>query len=184
MATTGTIGTFLSSIIFGYIASEVLILSAVTGLAFLYVSIRMIYEGSMRRAPLRATPGNFIPGKGSSKGAIGLIVGILTGILGLGGGYALVPSFIYIFKAPVKLAVGTSLPSFIGMALVSAGFKWYQGYVSPLAALLLGLGTALGAQLGAKLVGKLPSWLIKLMFGAVFLYISLKFILRSLGMVI
>lgn len=77
--------------------------------------------------------------------------------MGLGGGYALVPAFIYILEAPVKLAVGTSLASFISMALVSGGFKLAQGYVDVMAAILLGIGTAIGAQIGARLVPKLPA---------------------------
>lgn len=122
-----------------------------------------------------------MPGTVLSKALIGFIIGILTGIVGLGGGYALVPSFIYLLGSPVKIAVGTSLTSFISMAAISGGFKIVQGVVDVAAALSLGAGTAIGAQIGAKLVPKVPAWLIKLVFGIVFLYVSLKFILDVFG---
>jgi len=152
----------------------------VLGLAFLYVSIRMIYEGSPRGRRIEKT-GNFVPGTTLAKALLGFSIGALTGIVGLGGGYALVPSFIYLLRSPVKITVGTSLTSFISMAAISGGLKIIQGIVDVVAALSLGAGTAIGAQVGARLVPKVPAWLIKLIFGIVFLYISLKFILDVFG---
>ncbi len=183
IAVSGAVGALLGSIIFYYIASNVRILSVVLGVAFLYVSVRMIYEGALRKKP-RVGGGSKVPGSPSSKTLLGFLIGILTGIVGLGGGYALVPSFIYIFKAPIKIAVGTSLASFISMAVISGGIKVYTGHADILAALFLGIGTAVGAQIGARLVPKAPSWAIKLIFGLVFLYVSIRFILSGLHIVI
>ena len=87
----------------------------------------------------------------------------------MGGGYALVPSFIYLLGSTVKIAVGTSLASFISMAVVSGAFKLYQGVVDVVAAIALGIGTILGAQIGARLIKIIPSWAIKAIFGFVFL---------------
>ncbi|MGY0288692.1 MAG: sulfite exporter TauE/SafE family protein [Candidatus Methanodesulfokora washburnensis] len=179
VAIAGALGAALGCYIFTILAGNVGILSLILGLAFLYVSIRMIYEGVKRS--VGAATGNEIPGSANKKGAIGFIIGVLTGIIGLGGGYALVPSFIYLLNAPVKLAVGTSLASFISMAAVSGIVKIVQGYVDIIAALSLGAGTAVGAQVGAKLVPKTPAWAIKLLFGLVFLYVSLKFIFSAFG---
>ncbi|MEM0017190.1 MAG: sulfite exporter TauE/SafE family protein [Candidatus Korarchaeum sp.] len=179
IAVSGAIGAFVGSLLFMFLAGNTSFLSLILGFAFLYVAIRMIYEGLKRFAG--AKEGREIPGSFSKKSALGFLIGVLTGIVGLGGGYALVPSFIYLLGAPVKLAVGTSLASFISMALVSGAFKLAQGYVDVMAAILLGIGTAVGAQIGAKLVPKLPAWLIKLIFGMIFLYVSLKFVLMPLG---
>ncbi len=179
VAISGALGAVIGSILFSYLVGQRVILEFIVGGSFLYVAIRMIYEGIRRRRVEK--PGNKIPGSVWVKCIVGLVIGILTGILGLGGGYALVPTFIYLLHAPTKIAVGTSLASFISMASVSAGFKIYQGLVDALAAITLGIGTAIGAQIGARLVLKAPIWLIKLLFGVVFLYISLKFILDSFG---
>jgi len=180
IAISGAIGAVIGSVLFIYLSSQLRILNLILGLAFLYVSIRMVYEGMKRPKPKPST--GKVPGSVGKKASIGLLIGIITGIVGLGGGYALVPSFIYLLDAGVKIAVGTSLPSFISMAVISGAFKLYQGYVDVLAAIALGIGTVVGAQLGARVVPKAPAWQIKLIFGFVFLYVSLKFIVHGLAL--
>ena len=181
---SGGIGALAGSIAFEYLVERASLLNMVIGLAFTYTSLRMIYEGVRRVSPVSTTYEGKIPGSSTQKGVLGFLIGILTGIVGLGGGYALVPSFIYLLRSPVKIAVGTSLASFIAMSVISAGFKIVAGHVDLYAAVLLGLGTALGAQGGAKLVPRTPSWVIKLLFGLIFLYVSLRFILRGFGILI
>jgi uncharacterized membrane protein YfcA len=66
------------------------------------------------------------------------------------------------------------------MSIVSGGFKLYQGYVDLTASICLGVGTILGAQIGARLIKRVPSWTVKLVFGMVFLYVSIKFIWTGL----
>jgi len=183
VASSGGLGAVVGSLVFQYLTTELSILKMVLGLAFLYMSIRMIYEGLLRGRRVEKT-GNVVPGTTLVKTLIGFGIGTLTGIVGLGGGYALVPSFIYLLGSPVKIAVGTSLLSFISMAAISGGFKIVQGIVDVVAALSLGAGTAVGAQIGARLVPKVPAWLIKLIFGIVFLYVSLKFVFSIFGITI
>jgi uncharacterized membrane protein YfcA len=178
VAVSGAIGAIVGSVIFFYIANQLWLLNLILGFAFLYVALRMIYEGIIKRKMPERT-GNEVPGSKASKGAIGFFIGIITGIVGLGGGYALVPSFIYLLGSAVKIAVGTSLASFITMAVVSGAFKLYQGLVDIIAALCLGIGAVIGAQIGARLVKLVPSWAIKAIFGFVFLYVSLRFILQG-----
>lgn len=175
VAVSGAVGATVGSIIFFYISNQLWLLNVILGFAFLYVSIRMIYEGIFKRM-LPAKQGNEVPGSGFAKATIGFFVGIITGIVGLGGGYVLVPSYIYLLGSPVKIAVGTSLASFISMAVISGAFKLYQGVVDIIAAICLGIGTIIGAQAGARLVKVVPSWAIKAIFGFVFLAVSLKFL--------
>ncbi len=179
VSVSGAIGALAGSVIFLYISRDIWLLSIILGLAFLYVSIRMVYEGILRRK-VEEREGREVPGHNSLKAMIGFLVGIITGVVGLGGGYALVPSFIYILNSPVKIAVGTSLASFISMAVVSGAFKLYQGVVDVIAAVFLGIGTIIGAQIGARLTRIFPSWTIKAVFGFIFLYVSIKFIFQGL----
>lgn len=178
VALSGAFGAVIGSITFFYISSKVWLLNFILGFAFLYVSIRMVYEGIVKRK-MPEKPGNVVPGSGAAKATIGFFIGIITGIVGLGGGYALVPSFIYLLSSPVKIAVGTSLASFISMAVVSGAFKLYQGVVDVIAAICLGVGTIIGAQIGARLTKVVPAWAIKAIFGFVFLYVSLKFVYQG-----
>lgn len=180
VALSGAVGAVVGSVIFLYIADQLWLLNIILGFAFLYVSVRMIYEGVVKRK-IPEKPGSLVPGSNVAKATIGFFIGIITGIVGLGGGYALVPSFIYLLGSPVKIAVGTSLASFISMAIVSGAFKLHQGFVDVIAAIALGVGAIIGAQAGARLTKVVPSWAIKAIFGLVFLYVSLKFIWQGIA---
>ncbi len=166
---SGVLGVGVGSIIFGYIKDYGKLIDLII------VSVRMLYEGLAK--PQQAQPVGTIPGKAGAKGAIGAGIGALTGIIGLGGGYALVPSFIYFLKAPVKLAIGTSMAAFVWMALVGSFFKLYQNVVNIPVAATLGVGAAIGAVYGAKLLQKFNPNVLKTLFGLLFLYVSLKYIL-------
>lgn len=152
----------------------------IVGLAFIWAALRMLYEGLLIRGPA-AAEGKVVPGSGGGKGLLGTLIGFLTGIIGLGGGYALVPSFIYFLKSPVKIAIGTSMASFVSMAIVGSAFKMYQGVVNAPAAIIMGVGAALGAIYGAGLVAKIKASTLKTLFGFLFLYVSLKYIFLYFG---
>ncbi len=171
----GALGAILGSGIFLLLAEKIFILEILMGFAFLYTSLRMVFEGLKREEKTEKKKGQ-ISGSRISMAFLGFSVGILAGLLGIGGGFILVPSFVYLFGSTVKIAVGTSLASFLSIALVSSAFKLYQGVVDLVAALFIGLGAVFGAQLGARLLIKIPSWAIKTIFGFVFLYVSLRFL--------
>jgi len=173
---SGVLGVIIGSIVFGYIKNYGALLDLILGFVFLVVSFRMLYEGVLGRGPKNPNETQ-MPGTTTTKGFLGSSIGFLTGIIGLGGGYALVPSFIYFFEAPVKLAIGTSMASFVWIALVGAIFKIYQGVVNIPVAITLGVGALIGAIYGAKLVAKFKPNALKALFGLLFLYVSLKYIL-------
>lgn len=172
---SGVVGVVVGSFVFGYIKIYGELIDLIIGVAFIIVSVRMLYEGLLGTTPPR--PGNEVPGTMWSKSVLGSCIGFLTGIIGLGGGYALVPAFIYLFKAPMKLAIGTSMAAFVWMALVGAFFKIYQDVVNLPVAIVLGIGALVGAIYGARLVAKLKPNLLKALFGCLFCYVSLKYIL-------
>lgn len=175
VASGGALGAAVGSQIFLYIENRLWVLNLILGFAFLSVSIRMVYEGVVKRSGSERRIQRFF-GSAVVKVAVGFIIGLMTGVVGLGGGYALVPTFIYLLGFPIKIAVGTSLMSLLGMAVVSGIFKLYEGVVDVTAALFLGIGSITGAQLGVRLTRIIPSWAIRAIFGVVFLYVSLRFI--------
>jgi len=172
---SGVLGVVIGSVVFGYIQPYGDVIDLIIGIAFIIVSMRMLYEGLVGKMP--PAQGSTMPGTTLSKTGLGGAIGILTGIIGLGGGYALVPSFVYFMKAPMKLAIGTSMASFVWMALVGAIFKIYQGVVDIPVAVTMGVGALIGAIYGAKLVAKFKPNVLKTLFGLLFLYVSLKYIL-------
>ena len=173
---SGVVGVIIGSIIFAYIKDYGDVIDLIIGVAFILVSLRMLYEGLLGKTP-PPPAGTSMPGTVASKSVLGASVGTLTGIIGLGGGYALVPAFLYFMKAPMKLAIGTSMAAFVWMALVGAAFKIYQGVVNIPVAITLGIGALVGAIYGAKLVAKFKPNVLKALFGFLFLYVSLKYIL-------
>ncbi|MCX8172376.1 MAG: sulfite exporter TauE/SafE family protein [Archaeoglobaceae archaeon] len=173
---TGSLGAIAGSLSFLFLSERLWFLNLLMGIVFLYTSLRMLKE-SLTKEVLEQE-NELTLGFKREKVFLGFFVGLLVGLLGLGGGFILVPGFVYIFGFTMKLAVGTSLASFLSMATVSSLFKLYQGVVDILAVLFLGFGAMIGAQLGAKLLYKTTSRIIKALFGLTFLYISMNFLLR------
>jgi hypothetical protein len=180
IAPAGVVGVIIGSVVFYFISGYGKVIDLIVGLAFLPTAVRMLYEGILRRARVEI-PGDKILGSNGTKAGIGGGVGFLTGIIGLGGGYALVPSFIYIVRSPLRIAIGSSMAAFVWFALIGAGIKIYQGFTDILSAVVLGIGAAGGAIVGARLVARFKPATLKAVFGFIFLYVSLKYILLSFG---
>jgi len=87
---------------------------------------------------------------------IGFFVGVLAAIMGVGGGFLMVPAMIYLLGMPTSVVVGTSLFQII---FVTANVTFLQAVnnqtVDVVLALLLLTGAVIGAQLGTKASGKL-----------------------------
>ncbi|MEM3678154.1 MAG: sulfite exporter TauE/SafE family protein [Candidatus Bathyarchaeia archaeon] len=181
----GTSGVILGSWLFTILVKHVSLLNLILGLAFIWPSLRMITEGSgIAKSKAGQLDEKTIPGSRLGMGAFGFVIGILTGIAGLGGGYALVPGLIYLFNAPVYVTMGTSLASMIPLAVVGGVIKVAQGYVALGAGLLLGAGTVTGAQVGAAVIKRFKPNVLKLIFGLYFFYVALKFITGYFGIMI
>ena len=82
---------------------------------------------------------------------IGAIIGVLSAIMGVGGGFIMVPAMIYLLGMPTSLAIGTSLFQII---FVTANVTFLQALtvqtVDILLAVLLLTGAVIGAQFGSK----------------------------------
>ncbi len=176
----GILGVLLGSWLFTLLAGRISILGLILGLAFLWPAIRMSWEG-FRRSGMPQSQGGSIPEHRPGWAGFGFLIGLLTGIVGLGGGYALVPGLIYLFGAPVYITMGTSLATMIPLALVGGGIKLAQGYVAIGAGLLLASGTVVGAQIGAAVIKRFKPKTLKLIFGLYFLYVAVKFIASYFG---
>ena len=179
----GLLGVLLGSWLFTLVSAHAQLLGLILGLLFLWPAFRMIWEGVQGftgKEPAKKE-GNAIPGGGWGMAVFGFVVGITTGIAGLGGGYALVPGLIYLFSAPVYITMGTSLAVMVPLTLVGGLIKVAQGFVVLVAGGLLGSGATVGAQVGAAIIKRFRPHTLKFIFGLYFLYISLKFVLGYFG---
>jgi len=107
--------------------------------------------------------------------AVGLGVGILTAIMGVGGGFIMVPVMIYLLGMPTQVVVGTSLFQII---FVTANTTFLQAAmnqtVDVVLALLLILGGVVGAQTGARIGAKLKSEQLRILLALLVLVVCGK----------
>lgn len=108
--------------------------------------------------------------------ALGLLAGILSGLLGIGGGQVLIPGMTILFGVDQRLAQGISLAFIVPTAMTGALAHYRQGTAVPRAALLLMPGALVGGVLGALLAQWLPVGLLKLIFGVFLLYMGIRMI--------
>jgi len=88
---------------------------------------------------------------------IGLLVGIAAGFLGLGGGFLMVPLFMFLFEIESHHAVATSLLAVLIMSVPSALTHLYLGNIDLALFLACGLGCIFGGQIGSRTVVKVKS---------------------------
>lgn len=106
---------------------------------------------------------------------IGAAVGVLSGLIGVGGGVVLVPVFVYLLGMSQHQAQGTSLAILIPPIGILAAWTYYrQGHVDLRVAALICLGFVFGGLFGAKIATALPSAVLKRIFGVSLMAIGLK----------
>ncbi|MEJ6008297.1 sulfite exporter TauE/SafE family protein [Novosphingobium aquae] len=106
---------------------------------------------------------------------LGVLTGILTMLMGIGGGFVLIPAMLYILGMSANVVVGTSLFQilFTTVATTLMHSVTTKAVDIVLAALLL-LGSVTGAQLGARLALKIPAERLRLALAALVLLVALR----------
>ena len=110
--------------------------------------------------------------------ALGFIAGVMTVLLGVGGGFILVPAMIYLFGMAARVVVGTSLLMILVVSAVTTMVHatTTQAVDIVLAGLLL-IGGVIGAQYGAALATRLKPDLLRLALAAIILMVALRMLL-------
>ncbi len=109
---------------------------------------------------------------------LGLAAGVLSGLVGIGGGILVIPALVLFFGFTQHQAQGTTLAMMIPPIGILAAWAYYQqGHVDLRVALLLCAGFFIGGFFGARLAVTLSSPVIEKVFGAVLLVVALRMIL-------
>lgn len=98
---------------------------------------------------------------------VGALVGILAAIMGVGGGFIMVPAMIYVLGMPTSVVIGTSL---FQIVFVTANVTFLQAYQNQTVDILMGLflmvGGVIGAQMGTRVGAKLPGERMRFLLAA------------------
>ncbi|KIC38035.1 sulfite exporter TauE/SafE family protein [Leisingera sp. ANG-M7] len=106
---------------------------------------------------------------------VGFGVGILSAIMGVGGGFIMVPAMIYILGMPTKVVIGTSLFQIIFVAGFTTVMHATTNYtVDVVLALFLLIGGVAGAQLGTVIGAKLKAEQLRVLLALLVLSVSVK----------
>ncbi len=106
---------------------------------------------------------------------IGALVGILAAIMGVGGGFIMVPAMIYILGMPTKVVVGTSLFQIIFVTGFTTLMHATQNYtVDAVLAVLLLIGGVIGAQIGTRLGVRLKAEQLRILLAIMVLAVCGK----------
>lgn len=117
--------------------------------------------------------------------ALGTVVsigaGVLSGLLGVGGGFMQVPMMNILMRVPVKAAAATS--SFItGATVVGSVLLYYaNGLMSPQVAIPAVLGIFLGSQVGPRIGRRVRGYWIRRVLSLILLYLAASLLLQALG---
>ena len=114
---------------------------------------------------------------------VGLLVGILSAIMGVGGGFIMVPAMIYILGMPTKVVVGTSLFQIIFVTGFATVLHATTNYTVDIAlAVLLLLGGVIGAQLGSQFGTRLRAEQLRILLALMVIAVCIKIALDLLIM--
>jgi len=109
---------------------------------------------------------------------IGLAAGILSGMVGVGGGIIIVPALVYFISMSQHEAQGTSLAVLLLPLGILAVYNYYkEGYVDIKVTLIIASTFIVGGFIGSKISIVLDQNMVKKIFGGVMLLVALKMIL-------
>jgi hypothetical protein len=106
---------------------------------------------------------------------MGILVGILAAIMGVGGGFIMVPVMVYMLRMPMHVVVGTSLFQILFTCINVTIMQSYSNHtVDFVLAVLLLIGSTLGAQVGAKISKNLKADQLKIILASLVLLVMGK----------
>ena len=106
---------------------------------------------------------------------LGFLTGVLTILLGIGGGFIMVPAMIYLLGMTTRVVVGTSLLQILFVtAITTMVHALTTKAVDIVLAALLLVGSVVGAQLGARIAARLPPDWLRLMLATIVLVVAAR----------
>ena len=139
--------------------------------------------GNVQAASAKAVPDQpVLSRKQYLQGAcIGLIAGLASGYVGVGGGFIMVPLMLAVLGIPMSLASGTSLIAIMILAIPGVIAQGLLGNIEYLAGIAIVVGSIPGALVGARLVRMVPERQLRFIFGGFLLVAAVMLMLNEFG---
>lgn len=139
--------------------------------------------GNVQAASAKAVPDQpVLSRKRYLQGAcIGLIAGLASGYVGVGGGFIMVPLMLAVLDIPMSLASGTSLIAIMILAIPGVIEQGLLGNIDYLAGIAIVVGSIPGALVGARLVRVVPERQLRFIFGGFLLVAAVMLMLNEFG---
>jgi hypothetical protein len=106
---------------------------------------------------------------------LGSLVGVLAALLGVGGGFIMVPVMVYLLRMPMRTAVGTNL---FQEVIICSNITYMQSYynhtVDLMLAIILLVGSTVGAQIGARASRRLKADQLKIILASIILLVMIN----------
>ncbi|NET54546.1 MAG: sulfite exporter TauE/SafE family protein [Merismopedia sp. SIO2A8] len=110
---------------------------------------------------------------------LGLGAGIVSGLIGIGGGVLITPALIYLFEFSQHKAQGTTLALLVPPIGILGAWTYFQkGHVDIKVALLICIGFVFGGLIGAKFATGIPEEFLRRIFGAAVVLVGLRMLLK------
>jgi uncharacterized membrane protein YfcA len=186
----GLVGSVGGALLTGVLNLHYLMLA--TGTVVLYLAGMTIYRGISGRYLTPAPEGGEEEATGEERAGgpvtfnttlalcIGLAAGLFSGLLGVGGGVVMIPSFLYLLRLPIKKAFGTSLAVITVIAIPGTVVHAFLGHVSWSLTLYLVIGAVPGGVIGARLSIKARERVLYVLFGSLLAIFGLIFIVNEI----
>ena len=171
----GVVTAQIGAVMTLYVAER--ILETLLGFILLGTAIRMITEKDGRSMSSNIAKMS-MRYKISVAIAIGLITGFLSGLVGVGGGFLLVPLMVLLLHVPIHKAIGTSLMGVVGFATSGVIRHWMIGHIDPSLVGILVTGGIFSAPLGAKASKKTSRQFLRKIFSALLLLFSFRLLIQ------
>lgn len=129
-------------------------------------------------APIKLTRRQLLMGAG-----IGLVAGLASGYVGVGGGFIMVPLMLSLIGIPMKKASGTSLIAVMILAIPGVIEQGMLGNINYMAGIMVAIGSIPGAVIGARLVRKVPERILRFIFGGFLIVAAIVLVLNETGVI-
>lgn len=111
---------------------------------------------------------------------IGILAGILSGFVGVGGGVIIVPALVYALSMSQHEAQGTSLfILLLPVGILAVNNYWKTGNINWKFGLIVAVTFVLGGYIGSKIALRISPAIVKLIFGVIMAYVSFRMILSG-----